>query len=74
MKLIHLSDLHIGKRVNEYPMLEDQDDILREIRMRRFLMSTDTPVVGSVSISCIMRPPYLVRVSFWSVAFSPVQK
>lgn len=31
MKLIHLSDLHIGKRVNEYSMLEDQKFILRQI-------------------------------------------
>lgn len=31
MKLIHLSDLHIGKRVNEFPMLEDQKYILKEI-------------------------------------------
>ena len=31
MKLIHLSDLHLGKRVNEYSMLEDQEYILREI-------------------------------------------
>ena len=31
MKLIHLSDLHLGKRVNEFNMLEDQDYILREI-------------------------------------------
>lgn len=31
MKLIHLSDLHLGKRVNEYSMLEDQQFILREI-------------------------------------------
>ncbi len=31
MKLIHLSDLHLGKRVNEYSMLEDQDYILRQI-------------------------------------------
>ena len=31
MKLIHLSDLHIGKRVNEYSMLEDQKYILKEI-------------------------------------------
>ncbi len=28
MKLIHLSDLHIGKRVNEFSMLEDQKHIL----------------------------------------------
>lgn len=31
MKLIHLSDLHIGKRVNEFPMLEDQKYILTKI-------------------------------------------
>ena len=31
MKLIHLSDLHLGKRVNEYSMLEDQAYILKQI-------------------------------------------
>ena len=31
MKLIHLSDLHLGKRVNEFPMLEDQKYILTKI-------------------------------------------
>lgn len=31
MKLIHLSDLHIGKRVNEFSMLEDQKYILAQI-------------------------------------------
>ena len=31
MKLIHLSDLHIGKRVNEFSMLEDQKYILKQI-------------------------------------------
>lgn len=31
MKIIHLSDLHIGKRVNEFSMLEDQQYILNEI-------------------------------------------
>ncbi len=31
MKLIHLSDLHIGKRINEYSMIEDQEYILKEI-------------------------------------------
>ena len=31
MKLIHLSDLHLGKRVNEISMLEDQEYILAEI-------------------------------------------
>ena len=31
MKLIHLSDLHLGKRVHEYSMIEDQKYILQEI-------------------------------------------
>lgn len=32
MKFIHLSDLHLGKRVNEFSMLDDQRHILGEIR------------------------------------------
>ena len=31
MKIVHLSDLHLGKRVNEFSMLEDQAYILAEI-------------------------------------------
>lgn len=31
MKLMHLSDLHLGKRVNEFSMIEDQRYILKEI-------------------------------------------
>lgn len=31
MKLLHIADLHLGKRVCEYPMLEDQRHILKEI-------------------------------------------
>lgn len=31
MKLFHLSDLHIGKRVNEISMIEDQKYILERI-------------------------------------------
>jgi len=31
MKLIHLSDLHIGKRVNELSMIDDQEYILLQI-------------------------------------------
>ena len=31
MKFFHISDLHLGKRVNEFSMLEDQWDILQKI-------------------------------------------
>ncbi|MCR4960795.1 MAG: exonuclease SbcCD subunit D [Lachnospiraceae bacterium] len=31
MKFIHISDLHLGKRVNEFSMIEDQRYILKEI-------------------------------------------
>ena len=31
MKFLHLSDLHIGKRVNGFSMLEDQEYILEKI-------------------------------------------
>lgn len=31
MRIVHLSDLHLGKRVNEFSMLEDQEYILSKI-------------------------------------------
>lgn len=31
MKFIHISDLHLGKRINEYSMIEDQKFILEQI-------------------------------------------
>lgn len=31
MKFIHLSDLHLGKRINEYSMLDEQEYILKKI-------------------------------------------
>ena len=31
MKLIHLSDLHLGKRLNEFSLIEDQSYILIQI-------------------------------------------
>ncbi len=40
MKFAHLSDLHLGKRVNEYPMLEDQEYILTKIIN---IIDTETP-------------------------------
>ena len=32
MKFLHISDLHLGKRVNEFSMLKDQNYILEQIR------------------------------------------
>lgn len=46
MRLIHLSDLHIGKKVNEFSMLEDQRYILKEI-----LKITDSRHAEGVMIS-----------------------
>lgn len=31
MRILHTSDLHIGKRVNEFSMIEDQRYILERI-------------------------------------------
>lgn len=31
MKILHLSDLHLGKRINEFSMIEDQEYILTKI-------------------------------------------
>ena len=31
MKILHTSDIHLGKRVNEFPMLKDQEYILDQI-------------------------------------------
>lgn len=39
MKILHTADLHLGKRVNEFPMLEDQayilDQIVRIVKQER---------------------------------------
>lgn len=39
MKFIHLSDLHLGKRVHEYSMLEDQEYILKKSSISLMLKS-----------------------------------
>ena len=71
MKLIHLSDLHLGKRVNEFSMVEDQKYILNEILkiMRRqcsFLIvflpdlrSERFPFLLSVEIMTVQRESLL---------------
>ncbi len=34
MKILHLSDLHLGKRYNEYSFIEDQEHILKQVLQR----------------------------------------
>ena len=44
MKFVHLSDLHIGKRVNEFSMLEDQEYIFTEI----------INIIDSENVDCVI--------------------
>lgn len=46
MRFLHTADLHIGKRVNEFSMLEDQEYILRQI-----LKTADKEQVETVLIA-----------------------
>lgn len=50
MKLIHLSDLHIGKRVNGFSMLEDQKEILSQV----VLIAEDEQVDGVQEVNLQM--------------------
>lgn len=46
MRFIHLSDLHIGKRVNGFPMLEDQRYILEQIQERTKESAADAVIIA----------------------------
>ena len=46
MRFIHLSDLHIGKRVNGFPMLEDQRYILEQILERTKESLADAVIIA----------------------------
>lgn len=46
MKFLHISDLHIGKRINEFSMIEDQKYILKQI-----LTIVDTKQIDGVLIA-----------------------
>ena len=49
MKLIHLADLHLGKQVNGFSMMEDQRYILEEIiRMIRQEEADAVMIAGDV--------------------------
>ncbi len=46
MKLVHLSDLHLGKRVNEFSMIEDQEYILIQIINRIDEIKPDAVIIA----------------------------
>lgn len=46
MRFIHLSDLHIGKRVNGFPMLEDQRYILEQILKKTKESAADAVIIA----------------------------
>ena len=46
MKFLHLSDLHLGKRVNEFSMLEDQKYILEEILQIAEVKKPDAVIIA----------------------------
>ena len=46
MKFLHVSDLHIGKRLCERPLLEDQRHVLRQILEMAAAPETDAVLVA----------------------------
>ena len=65
MKLIHLSDLHLGKRVHECSMLEDQEYILKEILQKIDRERPDGVLIAGTSMISPSRPPR--RCPFWTI-------
>ena len=61
MKLFHLSDLHLGKRVNEFSMLEDQEYILREILQHVDLEKPDGVLISGDVYDKALPPAEAVR-------------
>lgn len=46
MKLLHVADLHIGKIVNEFSMLEDQKYILEQILQTAIAQKVDAILIA----------------------------
>lgn len=61
MKLLHISDLHLGKRVNEFSMLEDQKYILRQILAIADEKQADGVMIAGISMTNPCRPPRQCR-------------
>lgn len=53
MKFIHLSDLHLGKRLNEFSLIEDQEFVLQEIYS---IISEEKPDSSSSQVMSMTSP------------------
>ena len=65
MKFLHISDLHIGKRVNEFSMIEDQKYILRQIKeiaLEKQVAALDALLLGSHQGGVILPAHVLYKV------------
>ena len=61
MRLIHLSDLHIGKRVNEFSMLEDQRYILEQVTAIAVEQDVDGVIIAGDVYDKAVPPESAVR-------------
>ena len=62
MKLIHLSDLHLGKRLNEFSLLEDQAYILMKIL--NVIDAEQPDALGAVAPRLQVRPELMPSAQF----------
>ncbi len=76
MKILHLSDLHIGKRVHEFSMMEDQRYILQkiiEIVDREQLLAVACGFIRDGKYYALDHGAYRLYVSLW-VGLFPLRR
>ena len=67
MKIIHLSDLHLGKRVHEFSMLDDQHYILKQILEHVAEEHPDAVILaGDMTSLYLRRKQYSYLTSFYA--------
>lgn len=65
MKFLHISDLHLGKRLNEFPMLEDQKYILEQILSIAKTEQADAVLIAGDIYDKPVPPAEAVQVFDW---------
>lgn len=65
MRFLHTADLHIGKRVNEFSMLEDQEYILRQILKTADKEQVEAVLIGGDVYDKQVPPAEAVRLFDW---------